>query len=122
MRSSHAHKRHVTLDDVAAMIAECPALEVTEDTMRVAFAHSKELHVKEMDDIDKYTKLELSEFVEFIARLAYLQYHDHSEKLLTEKIEKVLVEMLKLVAEKVRHPPKTEDDELVSDYEDEIVQ
>jgi len=34
----------------------------------------------------------------------------------------VLTEMLKLVSEKVKHPPKTEDDELVSDYEDEIVQ
>lgn len=122
MRSSHAHKRYVTLDDVAAILLECPALEVTEDTMRVAFSHSKELHVKEMEDIDKYTQLELSEFVEFIARLAYLQFQENSEELLTEKIEKVLAEMLKLVSEKVRHPPKTEDDELVSDYEDEVVQ
>lgn len=30
--------------------------------------------------------------------------------------------MFKLVGEKVRQPPKTEDDELVSDYEEEIVQ
>ena len=121
-RSSHAHKRHVTLDDIAALIEECPELEVSEDMMKVAFAHSKEIHVKEMDDIDKYTRLELSEFVEFIARIAFLLFHDDSEKLLTEKIDIVLTEMLKLVSEKVKHPPKTEDDELVSDYEDEIVQ
>jgi len=56
------------------LIEECPELQVTEDTMKVAFAHSKEIHVKEMDDIDKYTRLELSEFVEFIARIAFLQF------------------------------------------------
>jgi len=30
--------------------------------------------------------------------------------------------MFKLVLEKVKHPPKTEDDELVSDFEDDIIQ
>jgi hypothetical protein len=34
----------------------------------------------------------------------------------------VLGELLKIIQEKVKHPPKTEDDELVSDFEDDILQ
>ncbi len=32
-----------------------------------------------------------------------------------------MIELLKIVSEKVRHPPKTEDDELVSDYEEDAL-
>ena len=65
--------------------------------MIVAFSHSKELHVKEMDDIDKYSRLELVEFYEFIARAGVLLFKDQIEWLLTQKIEKVLEEILALV-------------------------
>ena len=41
--------------------------------------------------------------------------------LLTEKIEIILKELFKIITEKVKYPPKTEDDELVSDFEDEIL-
>lgn len=41
--------------------------------------------------------------------------------MLTEKIEMVLKELFKIISEKVKYPPKTEDDELVSDYEDDIL-
>lgn len=33
----------------------------------------------------------------------------------------VMVEILKIVSEKIRHPPKTEDDELISDYEEDAL-
>ena len=39
-----------------------------------------------------------------------------------EKIELVLTELFKPINEKVKNPPRTEDDELVSDFEDDIVQ
>jgi hypothetical protein len=32
-----------------------------------------------------------------------------------------MTEMFKLINERVKHPPKTEDDELVSDFEDDIL-
>jgi hypothetical protein len=41
--------------------------------------------------------------------------------LLTEKIELVLKELFKIITEKVKYPPKTEDDELLSDFEDDIL-
>jgi hypothetical protein len=87
----------------------------------IAFAHAKELHVKEIDDIDKYQRLGLTEFIEFIARLGVLLYHERTELLLTEKIENILIELFKLISERVRYPPKTEDDELISDYEEDII-
>ncbi len=74
-----------------------------------------------MEDIDKYMKLHTSEFLEFISRLGVLLYHENSSQSLQDKIELVLTELLKLIAEKVKHPPKTEDDELVSDFEDDVL-
>ena len=50
-----------------------------------------------MDDIDKYSRLELVEFYEFIARAGVLLFKDQIEWLLTQKIEKVLEEILALV-------------------------
>ena len=74
-----------------------------------------------MEDIDKYKRLGFIEFLEFIARLGVLQYHKSTELLLFQKIEMIMAEMFKLVQEKVKYPPKTEDDELLSDYEEEII-
>ena len=34
----------------------------------------------------------------------------------------MLIELFKLIQEKVKYPPKTEDDELISDFEDDILQ
>ena len=51
-----------------------------------------------------------------------LLYTDRTELLLTEKIELILTELFKMIGEKVRYPPRTEDDELVSDYEEDIIQ
>ena len=75
-----------------------------------------------MDDIEKYSRMNFIEFIEFIARAGALLYSNESEWLFTQKVEKVLEEILKCVSEKVRHPPKTEDDELVSDFEEDIIQ
>ncbi len=41
--------------------------------------------------------------------------------LLIEKIELVLMQLLPLISEKVKYPPKTEDDEMITDYEDDIL-
>lgn len=77
--------------------------------------------MKEMADIDKYTRMGITEFLEFIARLGVLLYADELELLLTDKIERILLELVKLVSERVKYPPKTEDDELLSDYEEDII-
>lgn len=122
MHSSHAHKKYLILDDVKELILKCPGLEMTVALVQVAFSYSKILHVKEMEDIDKYTRIELVEFIEFIARVGVILFHENAEMLLTDKIERVMQEMFKLISEKVKHPPKTEDDELVSDYEDDFIQ
>ena len=43
-----------------------------------------------MDDIEKYYRLGLTEFMEFIARLGVLVYKNKTQMLLTEKIENIL--------------------------------
>jgi len=49
---------------------------LTYELITLAFAHSKELHVKEMDDIDKYSRLGINELIEFIARLGVILHQD----------------------------------------------
>lgn len=120
--STHAHKKFIMLEDARSLSQKLPKLGLTDEQVVIAFSHSKELHVKEMDDIDKYDRLSFVEFIEFAARCAVLLFADRTELMLTEKIELVIEEMLKLSGEKVRYPPKTEDDELISDYEEDIIQ
>ena len=111
------------LEDAKRLHHYCHTLPgLTEEHILIAFSHSKELHIKEMEDIDKYSKLTQTEFLEFIARLAALLYADKTQLALLAKIELLLTELFKPIQEKVKHPPRTEDAELVSDFEDDIVQ
>ena len=75
--SSHVHKKLILLDDLLKLNQLCPQLDASEEMIKIAFSHSKELHVKEMEDIDKYTKLHTAEFLEFIARLGVLLYQEN---------------------------------------------
>ena len=72
--SSHVHKQFFLMDDALGLIEKCPDLNLTVDIVKLAFSHSKELHVKEMDDIDKYSRMGNIEFLEFIARLGVLVF------------------------------------------------
>ncbi len=60
------------------MIDKCTGFPVplTVEMIKLAFAHSKELHVKEMDDIDKYNRLGITELLEFVARLGVLIFKE----------------------------------------------
>jgi hypothetical protein len=62
------------MDDALSLVDKCPELKLTVDIVKLAFSHSKELHVKEMDDIDKYLRIGQTEFLEFIARLGVLVF------------------------------------------------
>ena len=59
------------------MMHKCPLLEMSTEQVHLAFSHAKELHIKEMEDIDRYTRLTFCEFLEFIARAGVLLYADH---------------------------------------------
>ena len=78
------------IEDALTLIERCPELNLTEDMIKLAFSHSKELHVKEMDDIEKYNRMGTTEFLEFIARLSTLVFASKPQLMLTEKIELVL--------------------------------
>jgi len=78
------------IEDALTLIERCPELNLTEDMIKLAFSHSKELHVKEMDDIEKYNRMGTTEFLEFIARLSTLAFASKPQLMLTEKIELVL--------------------------------
>ncbi len=121
--STHPHKKFIMLDDAKRLLQICSNLHgLSYEMIKIAFSHSKELHIKEMEEIDKYTKLTHTEFLEFLARIAHLLFIDKPHLSIIEKTELVLGELLKSVSEKVKHPPRTEDDELISDFEDDIVQ
>ncbi len=45
------------LDDAKKLIEKCPSLNLSIEEIMIAFSHSKELHIKEMEEIDRYTKL-----------------------------------------------------------------
>ena len=72
--SSHVHKAFFMMDDAITLIDKCPELNLTPEIVKLAFSHSKELHVKEMDDIEKYSRMGNTEFLEFIARLGVLVF------------------------------------------------
>lgn len=50
-----------------------------------------------MDDIDKYSRMGNTEFLEFIARLGVLVFQNKPQMMLTEKIEMVLKELFKII-------------------------
>lgn len=45
------------LEDAQKLIEKFHALNLTHEEIMIAFSHSKELHIKEMEEIDRYTKL-----------------------------------------------------------------
>jgi len=64
------------LDDARKLHDKFPELHLTHEIILIAFSHSKELHVKEMEEIDKYSRLTIPEFLEFLSRLAFIIYKD----------------------------------------------
>jgi hypothetical protein len=68
------HKKYFLMDDALTLIDKCSDLHLSVDMVKLAYSHAKELHVKEMDDIDKYSRMGQTEFLEFIARLGVLVF------------------------------------------------
>ena len=96
--SSHPHKKFIMLDDAKKLPGLCHGLPgLTEEFIKIAFSHSKELHIKEMEELDKYSRLTQTEFLEFIARLGVLLFSDRAHMSLIEKIELLLLELFKFV-------------------------
>ena len=55
-----------------------------------AYSFSKKTIVDEMNHKDKYEKMELVEFFDFICRCAYFKYKEEAHLRFLEKVEKVL--------------------------------
>ena len=56
-------------------------LNVSMDTVTLAFAFSKMQFVEELEQIENYEKLYFVEFLEFIGRLSFLIYEGNDEGL-----------------------------------------
>ncbi len=97
MLSSHVHKKFIMLDDAKKLIDKCPSLNLSVEDIMLAFSHSKELHIKEMEEIDRYSKLTQTEFLEFLARLGVLLFKSRHHLSLLQKLELVLIELFKLI-------------------------
>ena len=61
-------------------IANLP-LEVSMDTITLAFTFSKMQFVEELELIENYMKMNFVEFLEFVGRLAFLLWDNHHESL-----------------------------------------
>jgi len=63
-------KKTFTLDDAKQMIVEKSGLGLTEKQVTLAFSYSKLIVIDEIEDAAKMDKLNFTEFLEFIARIA----------------------------------------------------
>ena len=78
-------------------------LEVSMDTVTLAFSFSKMQFVDELEQIDNYERLFFVEFLEFIGRLAYLVWPSLEESF-DVKLWRLLQIMFGQIRAKVEEP------------------
>ena len=66
----------MTLREASSLISEkCPGL-LSENSIQLAYSRSKMTVVDEMTGGEKYMRMVFVEFLEFVARVAYLAYFE----------------------------------------------
>ena len=96
-------------------------ISLSDDAISLAFAHSKQLFIQEMEDINKYERMLFVEFLELIARISDLWLKEFNWPMV-QKIEKVLSELFELLGDKVIQTGKDQDIDSESDYEDDLIE
>ena len=110
-------KKTFSLEDSIRMISNCPGLHLSDKDASLAFAYSKFPVIDEMQDILSVQQFSLSEFYEFIARIAQIRYSDPQIPLF-EKCYRVMLELFKLVGMRPQYPKTQDIGDSESDYDD----
>ncbi len=104
--------------------------ELSVDDLTLNWAFSKQQFVRELDEIDKYKKVQFHEFLEFLCRVAWQREEkrtqDDSSSGLDEPLEsslwRLLVDLLGVINEDVSPPQQQSDEESESDFDDDIAE
>ena len=104
-----ARIKQMSKNDAVTMIRSCAKkLSFSNRTVTLCYALSLRTLKDEMAEFDKYNQMNISEFQEFIGRLADLQFADLHVPM-DEKIFRLL-KILLILAETKPKRPSTEDD------------
>lgn len=110
--------RFFSKDDGIKMVGKAN-VPLADERNVIAYALSKHTLENEMDDFHKYNQMLLTEFYEYIGRLAQLLYPENIP--LASKIEKLLQYLLPQVGFDVKRPEEDLNIESESDYDDDWV-
>ena len=105
-------------DDGLRMLADA-AVPLADKKAVLAYALSKQTVANEMGDFDKYNQMNLTEFHEYLGRLAALLYSEAMP--LAKKLERLLNYLLPLIKMEYTPPNLDQDIESESDYDDDWV-
>eukprot|EP00347_Sterkiella_histriomuscorum_P021600 403333417 len=107
-------KKWIELDDCLAIMAP---LQISEYSLKQCFAFSKMSIIDEMNQKEKYERMTISEFFDFIVRCAYIKYKDESHLSMVEKTERVLDVLFKEINCRRKRPNYEIEVSSESDYE-----
>lgn len=94
-------------------------MPISDEKNVIAYALSKHSLIDEMGEFDKYNQMVLSEFYEYLGRLAHLLYDENTP--LSKKIERLLGYFLPLLGLEFQPPNVDKNIESESDYDDDWV-
>ncbi|CDW82841.1 UNKNOWN [Stylonychia lemnae] len=87
-------KKWMDLDDCK----ECMSpLQISEASLKQCYAFSKMTIIDEMNQKDKYERMVICEFLDFICRCAYVKFIEDSHLSILEKVERVLDLLFKTI-------------------------
>mmetsp|Transcript_12818 Transcript_12818/g.12735 ORF Transcript_12818/g.12735 Transcript_12818/m.12735 type:complete len:171 (+) Transcript_12818:988-1500(+) len=95
-------KRHLDLDDciaICANLGNVSQLQITE-----AYSFSKITIIDEMNHKERYDKMLLVEFLDFICRIADFKYREENNITFLEKVERIIDLLFKQIDAKRRKP------------------
>lgn len=90
-------------------------MDITEKAIRFCFGMSKMTVKDEVANHDEYEKLKLTEYLEFIGRVAHVKFIDYEELELHRKIEMILDELFPVFSMKRKEVEEEQDDENTSE-------
>ncbi len=92
-------------------------LQLPENEIKIAYSFSKMTIMDEMNQKDRYDRMLLPEFMDFLCRCAFFKYKEMPSISFLEKVERVLDIMLKQVEKRRERPNFEIDVSSDSDYE-----
>ena len=112
------------------MMSDCKVDELSVDDLTLNWAFSKQQFVREMEEVDKYKKVQFHEFLEFLCRVAWQREEKKTKDVsdsgsddpLDGRLWRLLVDLLGVINQDVSPPQEQSDKESESDFDDDIAE